>query len=63
MYACVFGDLVPALAGFLQRLFESLREVSDEVDYEPPWLSRRFLSLGKRGCGYAYTEDAGCSFD
>ena len=28
---------------------------------EPPWLSRRFLSLGKRGCGYAYTEDDGCS--
>ena len=35
-----------------------------EIDFgEPPWLSRRFLSLGKRGCGYAYTEDAGCSFD
>ena len=30
---------------------------------EPPWLSRRILTLGKRGCGYAYTEDVGCSFD
>ena len=30
---------------------------------EPPLLSWRVLSLGKRGYGYAYTEVAGSSFD
>ena len=29
---------------------------------EPPWLSRRVLSLGKREYGYAYTDISGTSF-
>ena len=33
MYACILRDSVPALAGVLQRPFESLREVSDEMDH------------------------------
>ena len=35
--------------------------LADE-DREPPWLSRRVLSLGKREYGYAYTDISGTSF-
>ena len=35
---------------------------ADGVVDEPPWLSRRVLSLGKREYGYAYTDISGTSF-
>ena len=33
MYACILRDSVLALVFFFQRLFEPLREVSDEFDH------------------------------
>ena len=39
-----------------------LVEMMPRWGQEAPWFSRRILSLGKRGCGYGYTEDAGESF-